>query len=217
MTIQQMLFNTAASSATFDYSFPDEVHYGNGSSGSGGTQNSHYSGDGTMPAISLGSAVQNWDMFFEIYETLADRTASSNDWAIGTNGYYDTNGFLLGFYDYNVVGEMAVAHPDGAYEFYTQYSLPINQWNYVKLEWRGGSSFKIWQKASANAAYTNRYSVTHSVANSNLVYNGTNWNYCSIGRVKTYSYETLAQNYNQQFYGKIRNFALNVNNNVNNL
>ena len=76
---------------------------------------------------------------------------------------------------------------------------------------------KFWQKSSANAAYTNRYSVTHSVANSNLVYNGTDWNYCSIGVVKTYSSETLAQNAYQQFYGKIRNFALNVNNNVNDL
>jgi len=58
--------------------------------------------------------------------------------------------------------------------------------------------------------------VTHS-AGVNIVYNGTNWNYCSIGVVKTYISETLAQNANQQFYGKIRNFALNVNNNVNNL
>ena len=46
--------------ATYDYSFPNEVYYGGGGVGSGstdvplGTQSYHYSGDATMPAISLG-------------------------------------------------------------------------------------------------------------------------------------------------------------------
>lgn len=212
MTIQQMLFSTAG--VKFDYFFPDEVHYGNGSAGSGGSQNYHYSGDGTMPAMSLGSAVQNWDMFFESYVSTSDQGAHYNDWVICTDGYDDTNGFLLGFYDNNITGEMSIAHPDGGYEFYTQYALPVDQWNYVKLEWRGGSTFKIWQKSTANASYTNRYSVTHN-GSSQIVYSATNWNYCSIGQGQRYSGDGL--NSFDQYYGKLRNFALNVNANVSNL
>ena len=166
-----------------------------------------------MPAISLGSAIQNWDMFFETYISTADMAADYNDWVICTDGYNDTNGFLLGFYDNNVTGEMSIAHPDGAYEFYTQYALPADQWNYVKLEWRGGSTFKIWQKSSANASYTNRYSVTHN-GTSQIVYSATNWNFIVIGQGAGSSGQGYFQN---QFYGKIRNFGLKINANVRNL
>ena len=213
MTIQQMLLGTASGDVPFDYEFNNEVHYGNGSAGSGGTQNYHTTGDGTMPAISLGSAIQNWDMFFEAYISTADMAADYNDWVICTDGYNDTNGFLLGFYDNNVNGEMSIAHPDGAYEFYTQYALPADQWNYVKLEWRGGSTFKIWQKSSANASYTNRYSVTHN-GTSQIVYSATNWNFIVIGQGAGFSGQGYFQN---QFYGKIRNFGLKINANVRNL
>ena len=78
-----------------------------------------------MPAISLGSNVQNWDMFFELYISHKDRDVNSNDWVICTDGYYDSNGFLLGFYDYNVTSEMSIAHPSGAYGIYSSYSLSL--------------------------------------------------------------------------------------------
>ncbi len=193
--------------ASYDYSFSNEVHYGNGSSGSGGSKNYHYSGDGTMPSISLGSNIQNFDMFFECYVSTADRNANGNDWVICTDGYSDTNGWLLGFYDHSVTGEMSIAHPSGAYGIYPGYALPADTWNWVKIEWRGGSTFKVWQKTSAGSNYTNR------VNTSSNVYNGTNWNHCSIGQGRSSSNSS----YQSQFYGKIKNFGINVNSNVANL
>ena len=203
--------------SAYDYSFPDEVHYGDGSSGSGGSKTYHYSGDGTMPAISLGSNVQNWDMFFELYISHKDRDVNSNDWVICTDGYYDSNGFLLGFYDYNVTSEMSIAHPSGAYGIYSSYSSAydyltntltghplVDQWNWFKLEWRGGSSFKIWHKNCPTKTYTQRYSTTSNV------YNGTDWNYVMIGQGRTYASGSTSN----QFYGRIKNFGLNVNSNV---
>jgi len=216
--------------ANYDYSFPNEVYYGGGGVGSGstdvplGTQSYHYSGDGTMPAISLGSAVQNWDMFFESFISEFDQSAQTNNWAIGTNGYNDTNGFLLGFYDYNVTGEMCIAHPSGAYGIYSQISVanplpnsPVDnrpmreQWNWFKLEWRGGTSFKIWHKNTPTGTYSQLYSTTSNV------YNGTNWNFLSIGLVKANSTDNFASVAAQQFHGKIKNFGLNVDSNVVNL
>jgi len=216
--------------ATYDYSFPNEVYYGGGGVGSGstdvplGTQSYHYSGDGTMPAISLGSAVQNWDMFFESYLSYFDQAQQSNHWAIGTDGYGDTNGFLLGFYDSGVTGNMSIAHPSGAYAIYSGVSVanpipnsPVDnrpmreQWNWFKLEWRGGTSFKIWHKNTPTGTYSQLYSTTSNV------YNGTNWNFLSIGRVKGTSSDNFASVAGQQFYGKIKNFGLNVDSNVVNL
>lgn len=189
----------------YDYSFATEVHYGNGTSGDGGTTNVHYSGDGTMPAISLGSNITNFDMYFECYMSNADFIENNNDWVICTDGYSDTNGWLLGFYNNNVNGEMSIAHPSGAYGIYSNYALPINQWNHVKIEWRGGSSFKIWQKTEGST-YTNRFSGTSNV------YNGTNWNYCSIGQGRQIAGDSLDTS--SQFFGKIRNFGINVESNV---
>ena len=192
----------------YDYSFATEVHYGDGSSGDKGTTQVHYSGDGTMPAISLGSNITNFDMYFECYVSTADFNVNGNDWVICTDGYYDTNGFLLGFFDNNTNGEMSIAHPSGAYGIYSNYALPNNQWNHVKIEWRGGSSCKIWQKTEGST-YTNRFSGTSNV------YNGTNWNYCSIGQGRQSAGGT--NDTSRQFYGKIRNFGLNINANVTNL
>ena len=78
-----------------------------------------------MPAISLGSAVQNWDMFFESYLSYFDQAQQSNHWAIGTDGYGDTNGFLLGFYDSGVTGNMSIAHPSGVYIYTLGFLLQI--------------------------------------------------------------------------------------------
>ena len=199
--------NAGGGGASYDYSFPNEVHYGNGSSGSGGSKNYHYTGDGTMPSMSLGSNIQNFDMFFECYFSTADQNAQSNDWVICTDGYGDTNGWLLGFYNNNVTNEMSIAHPSGAYGIYPQYGLPPDTWNWVKIEWRGGSTYKVWQKTSAGASYTNRINWSSNV------YNGTNWNHCSIGQGRSSS----GGSYSSQFYGKIRNFGINVNSNVANL
>ena len=201
-------FKPVGSPIGYDYSFPDEVHYGDGSSGDQGTKTVHYSGDGTMPLINLGEDITDFDMYFESYVSTADSSVNGNEWVICTDGYSDTNGWLLGYYDNNVNGELSIAHPSGAYGIYSNYALPLNQWNYVKIEWRGGSSFKIWQKTSAGATYTNRFSGTQNV------YNGTNWNYCSIGRGRQ---SAGGSSHTSQFYGKIRNFALNVNGNVSNL
>ena len=132
--------------ATYDYSFPNEVHYGNGSSGSGGSTSYHFSGDGTMPAINLGSSVQNFDMFFELYISEKDFSSSSNEWVICTDGYGDTNGWLLGLYDYNAYSEMCIAHPGGGYAIYSTHPSAYStrqsgidnkqytdQWNWFKL------------------------------------------------------------------------------------
>ena len=205
--------------SAYDYSFLDEVHYGDGLHGSLGSQTYHYSGDGTMPAINLGSNIQNWDMFFECYISGKDRGVSSNEWVICNNGFYSTNGFMLGFYDYNIVGQMSIAHPSGAYGIYSSVSSAydslnsttddrpmVDQWNWFKLEWRGNSSFKIWHKNCPTKTYTQRYSTTSSV------YSGTDWNYLLIGRGKAHA--TDSPNSTQQFYGRIKNFGLNVNSNV---
>ncbi len=200
-------FKPVGSQVGYDYSFPDEVHYGDGSGGSGGSQAVHTSGDGTMPLMNLGEDISDFDMFFECYVSTADQSASSNDWVICTDGYADSNGWLLGFYNNNVTGEMSIAHPSGAYGIYPSYALPVDTWNWVKIEWRGGVSHKIWQKTSAGASYTNRVNWTSNV------YNGTNWNFCSIGKGRNFA----GGSFQNQFYGKIRNFALNVNGNVSNL
>ena len=215
--------------ATYDYSFPNEVYYGGGGVGSGstdvplGTQSYHYSGDGTMPAISLGSNVQNWDMYFESFISYFDQAQQSNHWAIGTNAVQD-DGFMLGFFDNNVTGEMSIAHPAGAYAIYSQVSVanpipnsPVDnrpmreQWNWFKLEWRGGTSFKIWHKNTPTGTYSQLYSTTSNV------YNGTDWNYLSIGLVKFNSTDSFASVAARQFHGKIKNFGLNVDSNVVNL
>ncbi len=203
--------NTGAP-ATYDYQFDKEVHYGNGSAGDGGSQNFHYDNDGTMPDINLGSNISNFDMYFECYYSTADQNAQSNDWVICTDGYSDTNGWLLGFYNNNVTNEMSIAHPNGAYGIYPNYGLPPNQWNWVKIEWRGGSSFKVWQKTSASATFINRVNTTSNV------YNGTDWNFLSIGQGRgSNSGHGSNGNFSSQFYGKIKNFRLNVNSNVTNL
>ena len=77
-----VLHDVTPASASYDYSFPDEDYYGDGTVGSGttislGTQNYHYSGDGTMPAVGLGT-VQNWDMFFELKRGKLDVDATSS-------------------------------------------------------------------------------------------------------------------------------------------
>jgi hypothetical protein len=192
------------SSSSYDYEFLDEVHYGVGS----GRQNYHYSGDGTMPSISLGNPVYNWDMYFEHYQSTTDHNANSNDWVIANDGYQDNNGFLMGFYNaQGVDGQVSIAYPGGAYGIYTGYALPKDQWNWVKLEWRGGNRFRLWQKASENATWNMRVNVTSGV------YNGTEWNYMSVGSARSSSGSGLSS----QYYGKIRKIRLNVNSNVSNL
>ena len=93
----------------------------------------------------------------------------------------------------------------------TEYLEPmINQWNWFKLEWRGGSSFKIWHKTSPDGTnYNQKFSTTTNV------YNGTDWNFISIGRAR----ETSGGSFSsvRQFHGKMKNFGLNVNSNVVNL
>ena len=203
--------NTGAS-ATYDYQFDREVHYGNGSSGSGGSQNYHYDNDGTMPDMNLGPNISNFDMYFESYQSAADRDATSNDWVICNDGYGDNNGWLLGYYDNAATSSLAVAHPSGGYAINPNYGLPANQWNWVKIEWRGGTSYKVWQKTSASATFTNQYTSTTNI------YNGTNWNFCSVGQGRSgTSGHGVNGNFSSQFYGKIRNFRLNVNSNVTNL
>ena len=208
--------NTTNVTTPYDYSFSTEVHYGNGSSGDGGSQNYHYSGDGTMPAINLGSNITNWDMYFECYVSNADQNAGSNDWVVCSDGYNDTNGLLLGFYNNNVTGEMSIAHPNGGYAIYPSYGLPADTWNWVKIEWRGGLVYKVWQKTSAGASWTNRVNWVDTGqpgSSQGQVYSGTNWNFCSIGQGRVNS----GDGFQNQFYGKIKNFALNVNENVTNL
>tara|TARA_B100001287_G_C22675190_1_gene527286 strand:- start:54 stop:2657 length:2604 start_codon:yes stop_codon:yes gene_type:complete len=212
--------------ATYDYSFPDEVHYGNGSSGSGGSTSYHFSGDGTMPAINLGSSVQNFDMFFELYISKKDRDVSNHEFIICNQGWTSTNGWLFASYSNNVNKEITIGDPNG-YSLYTGhptiYDTPqsaidnkqyTDQWNWFKLEWRGGTSFKIYHKNSPTKSYTQ--SVTNmdtpvSIYNAFVnVYNGTNLNYLSIGQGQSYS----GSGFSQQFYGRMKNFGINVNSNV---
>ena len=187
---------------SYDYSFTNEVHYGNN-----GTQSYHYTGDGTMPSMSLGNPVYNWDMYFESYQTNSDQGSSSNHWVICNNGYGDNNGWLMGWYNNNVTGEVSIAHPSGGYAIYPSYALPIDQWNWVKIEWRGGSTFKLYQKSSANGSWNQRINWTSNI------YNGTEWDFCSIGQGRS----GTNGGFSSQFHGKIKNFRLNVNSNVSNI
>ena len=189
--------------SSWDYEFTNEVHYGVGA----GRQSYHYSGDGTMPPISLGNPVYNWDMYFEHYQSTTDHNQNSNDWVLGNDGYSDNNGFLMGFYNNNVPGEVSIAHPSGAYGIYPNYALPKDQWNWVKMEWRGGTSWKLWQKSSENASWNLRVNWTSNV------YNGTEWNFMSVGKVRSSS----GGSFNSQYYGKMRNIRMRVNANVSNL
>ena len=217
---------------SYDYSFLDEVHYGDGTSDAGGTQTHHYSGDGTMPSINLGSNIQNWDMFFELYMSRDDENAgTTTEYMIGNDGFTDGNGMVVGLYQNHT---LSIGHPasnagsandydiltyNTGSDVYTAINNPlsteylepmINQWNWFKLEWRGGSSFKIWHKTSPDGTnYNQKFSTTTNV------YNGTDWNFISIGRAR----ETSGGSFSsvRQFHGKMKNFGLNVNSNVVNL
>ena len=216
---------------SYDYSFLDEVHYGDGINGSGGTQSYHYSGDGTMPAISLGSNIQNWDMFFETYTTRDDEGANvfSSRYMIGNDGFTDNNGMVIGTY----LTALAIGHPasnSGSSNDYdiqntnvylfannplsTEHTNPmVNQWNWFKLEWRGGSSFKIWHKNTPDGTnYDLKFSTTTNV------YNGTDWNFMSVGYVRETSGDSYTSSIaGRRYFGRMKNLGLNVNSNVVNL
>ena len=222
-------------SATYDYSFPDEVYYGDGTIGTGstiplGTQNYHYSGDGTMPAVGLGT-VQNWDMFFELKREQLDINAYTNgddeEYVIGNNGFAENNGFMLHFKDtYNhsaatwvYAGMEASADNTPTVKTLlssglinpksTENALPMrSEWNWFKLEWRGGTSFKIWHKKTPTGNYTNLYTNTGIGS----IHSGTDWNYISIGQVRQNAGDSFTGA--KQFFGRIKNFGLNVNSNV---
>tara|TARA_B100002052_G_scaffold277985_1_gene283919 strand:- start:61 stop:3342 length:3282 start_codon:yes stop_codon:yes gene_type:complete len=226
-----VLHDVTPASASYDYSFPDEVYYGDGTVGSGttislGTQNYHYSGDGTMPAVGLGT-VQNWDMFFELKRGKLDVDATSSaNFAIGNSGYTQTDGFMLQFKSEYIASAGASAiNAMNAYNggvelkslmpvsstnpISTEETRPMSDdWNWFKLEWRGGTSFKIWHKKTPTGNYANLFTSTDS----SQITNQTNWDYISIGQTKQHPNFGL-QNSNQ-FYGRIRNFGLNVNSNV---
>ena len=226
-----VLHDVTPSTASYDYSFPDEVYYGDGTVGSGttislGTQNYHYSGDGTMPAVGLGT-VQNWDMFFELKRGKLDVDAnSSSGFAIGNSGYTQTDGFMLQFEDnfiasaglsakdtmtaYNGGNQLRSLMPASSTNpISTEETRPMSDdWNWFKLEWRGGTSFKIWHKKTPTGNYANLFTSTDS----SLITNQTNWDYISIGQTKQHPNFGLQSS--NQFYGRIRNFGLNVNSNV---
>ena len=224
-----VLHDVTPPSATYDYSFPDEVYYGDGTIGSGttiplGTQNYHYSGDGTMPAVGLGT-VQNWDMFFELKRGKLDVDAtSSSNFAIGNSGYTQTDGFMLQFKSefiasagasavnamnaWNNNVELKSLMPvSSTNPISTEETRPMSDdWNWFKLEWRGGTSFKIWHKKTPTGNYANLFTSTDS----SKITNQTNWDYISIGQAKG----TPASGLTNQLYGRIKNFGLNVNSNV---
>tara|TARA_B100001113_G_scaffold201683_1_gene165266 strand:- start:736 stop:1923 length:1188 start_codon:yes stop_codon:yes gene_type:complete len=190
----QFLIKDGANS--YDWSFATETHYGTSVS-------YRYSGDGTVPTMSLGD-VQDWDMFYEIYVVSGEVGNNSNEWLICNDGYGSTGGWLLGHYDNNTTNEMSVATPSGGYAHYMNYRVPYDQWNWVKIEWRGGSRFQIWQKTSAGANYTNRGSTTSNV------HSTTRWNYISFGQGKSSATGGGSSGLQQQSYAKIRNFGLNT-------
>ena len=222
-------------SYSYDYSFPNEVYYGDGTIGSGstipiGTQNYHYSGDGTMPAVGLGT-VQNWDMFFELNRGQLDQNSYSNgddeDYVIGNNGFAETNGFMLHFKDTFLSGTSTYVYanmkasagntttvstlmpPMAMNPITTEETRPMrNEWNWFKLEWRGGTSFKIWHKKTSTGNYSNLYTNTGIGS----IHSGTDWNYISIGQVRQNAGDSFTGA--KQFFGKIKNFGLNVNSNV---
>ena len=222
-------------SYSYDYSFPNEVYYGDGTIGSGstipiGTQNYHYSGDGTMPAVGLGT-VQNWDMFFELNRGQLDQNSYSNgddeDYVIGNNGFAETNGFMLHFKDTFLSGTSTYVYanmkasagntttvstlmpPMAMNPITTEETRPMrNEWSWFKLEWRGGTSFKIWHKKTSTGNYSNLYTNTGIGS----IHSGTDWNYISIGQVRQNAGDSFTGA--KQFFGKIKNFGLNVNSNV---
>ena len=224
-----VLHDVTPPSASYNYSFPDEVYYGDGTIGSGttiplGTQNYHYSGDGTMPAVGLGT-VQNWDMFFELKKGKLDvDVTSSDEFVISNNGYAGSDGFMLQFEDrfissagltakdtmtawtYNTLTR-SLMPGSSTIPISTEETRPMSDdWNWFKLEWRGGTSFKIWHKKTPTGNYTNLYTNTDGSA----INNETDWNYISIGQGRSASAFALTN----QFYGRIKNFGLNVNSNV---
>ena len=222
-------------SYSYDYSFPNEVYYGDGTIGSGstiplGTQNYHYSGDGTMPAVGLGT-VQNWDMFFELNRGQLDQNSYTNgddeDYVIGNNGFAETNGFMLHFKDTFLGGTSTYVYanmkasagntttvstlmpPMAMNPITTEETRPMrSEWSWFKLEWRGGTSFKIWHKKTSTGNYSNLYTNTGIGS----IHSGTDWNYISIGQVRQNAGDSFTGA--KQFFGKIKNFGLNVNSNV---
>ena len=188
----QFLIKDGATS--YDWSFATETHYGT-------TVSYRYSGDGTVPTMSLGT-VTNWDMFYEVYVVSGEVSNNSNEWFICNDGYSATNGWLLGHYDNNVTQEMSVATPSGGYANYSSYAVPYDQWNWIKIEWRGGSRFSIYQKTSAGAAWTQRHTTGSNV------HSATKWDYISFGQGKGSATGGGSSNLNNQTWAKLRNFGL---------
>ena len=193
---QSSQFLIKDSSANYDWSFSTETHYGSSVS-------YRYSGDGTVPTMSLGT-VTNWDMYYEVYVVSGEVGNSNNEWFICNDGYSSTGGWLLGHYDNNVTQEMSVATPSGAYANYMQYAVPYNQWNWIKLEWRGGSRFTIFQKNALGDAWVNKASTTSNV------HSTTKWDYISFGQGKGSSSGGGSSGLGNQTWAKLRNFGLNT-------
>ena len=91
----------------------------------------------------------------------------------------------------------------------TEETRPMrSEWSWFKLEWRGGTSFKIWHKKTSTGNYSNLYTNTGIGS----IHSGTDWNYISIGQVRQNAGDSFTGA--KQFFGKIKNFGLNVNSNV---
>ena len=193
---QSSQFLIKDSSVSYDWSFATETHYGT-------VVSYRYSGDGTMPTMSLGT-VTNWDMYYEVYVVSGEVGNSGNEWFICNDGYSSTGGWLLGHYNNNVTQEMSVATPSGGYANYMQYAVPYDQWSWVKLEWRGGSRFTIFQKNAAGDAWTQKANTTSNVHSS------TKWDYISFGQGKGSATGGGASNLTNQTWAKLRNFGLNT-------
>ena len=82
-----------------------------------------------ITALTNGTRVTKFELYFDTFQTSADRSASSNEWVIGSNGYDEAGGFLVGYWDSSTTGGISIAGQHlGGYGLDTGYGHSVNQW-----------------------------------------------------------------------------------------
>ena len=182
---------------------PSAVSGGGGGGGGGATGNIYsntnsytFNGSQTSPTnlssgISAGT-VADFDLQFDIYTT---GTNGNNEWFLSNNGYNDTNGFLLGYYD-NVYHGIAVAgNGIGGYGFDPASNLPTSQTVTVRVECRFSSAGTI-------SVYHNN---SLQGTSSGYTTSGINWDYLYLGMGRSSS---VGGGFSSPFAGTISNIYI---------
>ena len=177
---------------------------GGGGGGGGGapsgdlysnTNSYTFNGSQTSPTnlssgISAGT-VGDFDLQFDIYTTGNNGT---NEWFLSNNGYTETNGFLLGYYNTTYHGIAVAGNGIGAYGFDAASNLPTAQTVTVRVECRFSSAdtISVYHNGSLEGTQSG-YTTT-----------GINWDYLYIGMGRS----SAGGSFSNAFTGTISNIYI---------